>query len=248
MNEWMEALTKVLPVEQIYKDLAQPSVRQVGQAAESVVKVARFVIAPVEYVAAQHSRWQRYLERIANKVPEDRRVEAHAQLAGPVLDSLRYVQEDGLIAEMFVNLLARAVDKERVHEAHPAFTHIINQLSPDEGLILFHLKKQTYAYHQHAKYNSRSNTFSDRTLMENGFPIQKLIFPQNFELYMDHLHHLDLAGIWQDGNQEAIYEGEPPLQTGVNIKSRIHLQSFGVLLAKACVPDEMPVRDGSREE
>jgi hypothetical protein len=37
-------------------------------------------------------------------------------------------------------------------------------------------------------------------------------------MYIDHLHSLNLAGIWQDGNQEPIMEGTPPRQTGVNIK------------------------------
>jgi hypothetical protein len=139
---------------------------------------------------------------------------------------------------MFVNLLARAIDKERVHEAHPAFVRIIAQLSPDEATILYHLKKRTFLFRQHATYNSESNTFSSRTVLENEFPIGELAFPQNFGMYMDHLHSLDLAGIWQQGNQEAIMEGNSKVQTGVNITSVITLTSFGNLLAKACVPDE----------
>lgn len=46
MNDWQEILAKVLPVEQVYKDLAQPAVQQVGQAAEGIVKAARFLLAP----------------------------------------------------------------------------------------------------------------------------------------------------------------------------------------------------------
>lgn len=237
---WLEDIGKLLPVKQIYKDAAQPAVRQVGKVLEKTVKAARFVLAPVEYLAAQNDRYQRYLERVANKVPEERLVEAHPQLAGPIFDNLRYVEEDSIIAELFVNLLARAIDKERVHEAHPAFVHIIAQLSPDEAVILFHLKKQTYTYRQHAQYHRETGTFAPRTLAENTFPTSDLAFPQNFPMYMDHLHSLDLAGIWQQGNQEPISEGEPRVQTGVNITSIITLTSFGQLFANACVPDEMP--------
>lgn len=238
--DWLEDIGKLLPIKQIYKDAAQPAVRQVGQALEKTVKAARFALAPIEYLAAQNDRYQRYLERVANKVPEERLMEAHPQLVGPIFDNLRYVEEDSMIAELFVNLLARAIDKERVHEAHPAFVHIIAQLSPDEAVILFHLKKQLYTYRQHAQFHRETNTFAPRTLTENTFPIAELVFPQNFSIYMDHLHSLDLAGIWQQGNQEVIFEGEPRVQTGVSITSVIALTSFGQLFANACVPDEIP--------
>jgi len=237
---WLEYLGKLVPVKQLYKDAAQPAVKQVGQALEKVAKAARFVLAPIEYLGAQNDRWQHYLKRVADKVPEERMVEAHPQLAGPIFDSLRYVEEESIIAELFVNLLARAIDRERVYEAHPAFVHIIAQLSPDEAVILFHLKKQEYVYRQYAKYNPESDTFSARTVIENTFPTEKLTFPQNFPMYMDHLHSLDLAGIWQQGNQEAIMEGEPKVQTGVNITSVIVLSAFGRMFTDACVPDEMP--------
>ena len=164
-------------------------------------------------------------------------------VSGPVFDCLRYVPEDSLIAELFVNLLARAIDKERVHEAHPAFTHTIAQLSPDEAVILFHLKKRTFVYRQQARYDRESNTFSPRTLLDNEFPTEQLAFSQNFPMYMDHLHSLDLAGIWQQGNQESTWEGDPKVQTGVKIKSIIALTTFGGLFCKACVPDEMPKED-----
>ena len=84
-------------------------------------------------------------------------------------------------------------------------------------------------------------TFAPRELIENEFPVSELVFPQNFYLYMDHLHSLNLAGLWQDGNQEPIEEGEPPKQTGVNIKSIAQLTPFGRLFAKACVPQSLDV-------
>lgn len=57
---------------------------------------------------------------------------------------------------------------------------------------------------------------------------------------MDHLYSLNLAVIWQEGNQEPIFEGEPAIQTGVNITSYAQLTSFGKMFAQACVPEELP--------
>jgi uncharacterized membrane-anchored protein YjiN (DUF445 family) len=235
-----EDIAKLLPFNEIYKDLAQPAAKQVGGALESTAKVARLLLAPIEYLAAQGDRWQRYLERIAEQVPEERRIEAHPQVAGSVLEGLRYVDEHNVIADLFINLLARAIDHDRVSEAHPAFASIISQLSSDEARIIFWLQKKHYVYRQSSAFNSEQGTFSARQVIENEFPIDKLIFPENFAIYMDHLYSLNLAGIWQEGNQEPILEGEPAIQAGVNITSYAQLTSFGRMFAQACVPEELP--------
>lgn len=236
---WLEDVGKVIPIAELYRDLAQPAAREVGEALSNAAKVARFALAPVDYLAAQHQRWKRYLERVAEKVPEERRVAAHPQLAGPVFAGLQYIEENSINAELFINLLARAIDRERVSEAHPAFAHLISQLSPDEALILFHLKRRTFTFRQHAVYRRETNTFEPKTTTHNEFPVHELVFPGNFGLYTDHLHSLNLAGIWQDGNQDPVMEGDPPSQTGVNIKSIITLESFGKMFSQACVPDDL---------
>lgn len=236
---WIDDIGKVIPIAELYRDLAQPTTREVGEALGNAAKVARFALAPVDYLAAQHLRWKRYLERLAEKVPEERRIEAHPQLAGQVFAGLQYVEETGINVELFLNLLARAIDRERVSEAHPAFAQIISQLSPDEALILFHLKRRTFTHRQHAVYHQESNTFGSRTTTHNEFPLHELVFPGNFGLYMDHLNSLSLAGIWQDGNQETIMEGMLPRQTGVNIKNLVMLVGFGRMFAQACVPDNL---------
>lgn len=235
---WPDGLGKSLPIKDLYDDLAKPAVREVGAALGNLVKVARFVLAPVDYLAAQHGRWRRYLERVAQKVPEERRVEAHPQLAGPALEGLRYLGETELIAELFVNLLARAIDRERVNEAHPAFAGIISQLSPDEALILYHLKHRRYALRQSAAFDPQTHLFAQRQTVASEFPAETLAFPQHLFLLLDHLHSLNLAGVWQQGHQEPIFWGEPKKQGGVIINNIIALTPFGELFVKACVPDE----------
>ncbi len=234
-------VAKNLPIKDLYDDLAKPTTREVGSALGNVVKVMRYVLAPIDFLAAKHERWQRYLERVGQLVPDDKRIEAHPQLAGPVIEGLQYVREDDLIAELFINLLARAIDRDRIAEAHPAFASIISQLSPDEALILYNLKKSRYELRQKAAFDPQTALFSQREIITNNFPPDLLAFPDNLFLYFDHLHSLNLAGVWQIGNQEIIYEGEPKLQTGVFINSVMALTSFGELFVRACVPDEFPL-------
>jgi len=237
---WLEEITKALPVKEIYKDAVQPAAKQVGGALEKTIKTARFVLAPVEYIAAQYDRWERYLERISEKVPEENLIEADPQIAGPVFENLRYAEEDSLIAEMFLNLIARAIDKERVHEAHPAIGHILGQLHPDEALILYILKQKQYFLKESAQLNRQDNTFGPRVELKNDFPIEKLNFPQNFRLYLDHLYSLNLAWIRQIGNQEPIHDEDNKIQVGVHINNIIELIGFGLVLASVCIPDSIP--------
>ena len=236
-----EDIGKLLPINDIYKDVAQPTARQVGGALESTAKVARLLLAPIEYLAAVYGeRWQRYLERVAHLVPEEKRIEAKPQIVGPVLEGLRYVDEDNVIAELFVNLLARSIDSERASEVHPAFATIISQISPDEALIIYELHQRTFIRRSYSPYNAQEDTFGSETLISNEFPVNKLIFPQNYLVYLEHLHSLNIAGIWEQGNQEPVYGEDQGQQVGVNITSRAQLTKFGRLFARVCVPAELP--------
>lgn len=234
---WLEDLAKALPVEKVYDDVASPAFKEIGEAARNTVKASRFLLAPIDYLAAQHERWLNFLKRVSSKVPEENLIPAHPQLSGPVFEGLRYLEQDSLLAELFLNLLARAIDRERASEAHPAFATIISQLSPDEALIIFYLSKEKRLLRQFSVYNSTTHLFGGKEVLDNEFPLKHLLFPKNYFLYLDHLHSLNLAGIWQHGNQETILENG--IQTGVNITSYARLTSFGELFAKACMPDEL---------
>jgi hypothetical protein len=126
--DWLESLSKFLPVEEFYKDAPQPAAREFGQSLGNSAKAARLLLAPIHYLAAQSDRLQIYFKRLSEKVNATDMIPVHPQIGGPVLDALRYVDDSGIIAEMYLNLLARAMDKQRVSEAHPAFPEIIRQL------------------------------------------------------------------------------------------------------------------------
>ena len=51
--------------------------------------------------------------------------------------NLRFMEDENPLTELYLNLLARAIDKERCNEAHPAFIKIIEQMSPDEAMVLY---------------------------------------------------------------------------------------------------------------
>ncbi|EFL86088.2 hypothetical protein HMPREF0326_01791 [Desulfovibrio sp. 3_1_syn3] len=230
-------ISKFLPGEKIYEDLLQPSAQQLGDAFKNVVKTARFLLAPVDYLATQQDRFQNYLKRIADKVPQENLVVASPQVVGKSFESLRYLEDDSILAEMFVNLLASSVDKTKHKNSHPAFPNIIDNISRDEAIILYFLNQQNFKIKQYAVYNRADNTFAAPQNLNNSFPVSKLDFPDNFFVYMNHLNSLNLAGVWQEGNQ--IPDIKNGIQVGVTINNTIMLQDFGKMFAAASMVDDI---------
>ncbi len=236
----LKALLKLIPPDELYKDTAQPALRQIGQSLEKVVKASRFLLAPLEYLAAQHNRWERYLERISKNVPEENMVQGAPQIIIPALEGLCYAQEGTLLSEFFLNLLSKAIDKTKLDLAHPAFSKIIQQLSTDEAIILYLLKKKPYRLREKADFDHEKHLFSNRHIIEDEFPLTKIVYADHMWLYMDHLHSLNLAGTWQIGNQESIMDEKNGIQIGVFINSERKLTPFGELFAQACIPNSFP--------
>lgn len=233
-------IAKLIPTDQIYKDTAQPALKQVGKSLESVAKCARFILAPFDYLAAKHDRFERYLEKVSNNVEDDNLIEGHPQIVIPSLEGLSCCEENSLVAEMFINLLSKAIDKTKLNLAHPAFAKIIQQLSTDESIILFYLKKQSYKLKEESDFDQATHVFSNRRTIHEEFPLHCLAFPDNFWMYMDHLHSLNIAGTWEINNQQPIIDKETKVQTGVYVYSERRITPFGKLFCDACVPDNFP--------
>jgi hypothetical protein len=231
-------IKSIIPVDKVYEDAMSPAMKQIGKSLESVAKTSRFLLAPFDYLAAQHDRWQRYLEKVANKVKDENLIEGHPQIVIPTLEGLSLTYENSLLSELFINLLANSIDSTKQDLAHPAFPNIIKQLTHDEAVVLFFIKKKAYKIKQQSDLNKEGTLFTSKFTLEEEFPLNKLQFPQHIWLYMDHLHSLNLAGTYQVGNQETLREEETGRQTGVIINSERRLIEFGYLFAQSCVPDE----------
>ncbi|QIE30061.1 Abi-alpha family protein [Caballeronia sp. SBC2] len=78
----------------------------------------------------------KHLERSVELVPEERRVAPVESLAIPIAEQLTFHDEASVVGHMFERLLARAMDRDRVGEAHPAFVQIVSQLAPDEAILI----------------------------------------------------------------------------------------------------------------
>lgn len=118
--------------QKFYKDTIQPAAKQAGEIGQDVLKTFHLFLAPIQLLAAAQDRFRRILDKVRGEVPPERQTEAPASIAGPVLMNLRFIEDENPLHELYLNLLTRAIDKDRQKEAHPGFIKIIEQMSPDE--------------------------------------------------------------------------------------------------------------------
>lgn len=139
------SLVKEAPrvLEQVYSDLAQPSVRAVGQALGTVFEFSTSMLLPVKLLNEKFrlnftKRLNEYKDKL-EAIPEEKRCEVHPQIGTPIVERLTYTTTDE-IADLFTTLLANASNVDRANLAHPSFIGIIEHLSTDEARIIKYLK------------------------------------------------------------------------------------------------------------
>jgi hypothetical protein len=232
--EFAKELARQLPVKAIYDDAVSPAAKQTGQLATDIVKTIQLALAPLQFLAAYQDRLRRFIDSAVRRVPIEKRISPPPQILGPIVEGIRYEPEGTPIDKMFSELLSRALDGTRINEAHPAFPIIIKQLSSDEAKILVALKEEQYDFVHTRDFDRKAHLFVGPIKIEiDSFPRQDLTFPENVNFYMEHLNQLGLAGVFQVGNQEPLYEANN--QIGVRVRSKYRLTDFGVRFVAACI-------------
>lgn len=132
-------------LQEIYVDLAKPGVSQVGKSIGTLLGYANTKLGTLEErneiaKIALTRNLESYRSRMVN-VPEERVIQASAELAVPILEKLTYVT-NAEIRNLYVELLAKASDSQTVEKAHPSFVNMISALSPDEAVLISMLPKQ----------------------------------------------------------------------------------------------------------
>ncbi|MDV2086343.1 Abi-alpha family protein [Burkholderia pseudomallei] len=141
-------LLKMIPakvVENVYSDAVSGALKEAGKIGIDFVKTIRLMLFPVQYAAALQDRLARHISDSIGRVLEDKRIEPIESITLQIIDRLKFQEDGSPITELYLNLLARAMDKERVGEAHPAFVQIISQLAPDEALLIEQIASTSFS-------------------------------------------------------------------------------------------------------
>lgn len=249
----MEKITSELVspvIKDAYSDAVAPALREFGKIGEDAVKVARLALFPIQYGAFLQDRLARYLAKALEKVPEERRIAPRDAIILPVAERLRHEDEDGNpIANLYVNLLARAMDRERLGDAHPAFVHLIGQLAPDEILILLQLSGQRH------RMFLRLGPREPALLHEQVVPLlQRMpkpvaaewagvaVRPEDLaqsELFLTFLEHLVALGLVEYTHEPRSNESRELSFSFLGFEYHfIQLTAFGHLFHRACVASD----------
>jgi hypothetical protein len=135
-----DGIEKLLPakvIEKVYDDIGSATAKEMSKIAVDLVKTARLFLAPIQLAAAFQDRFERFVARVRNRIPEERQRQAPAEVVGPAVEHMRYLDEDSPLWQMFEELLVSSVDIEALAKVHPSFAHLIEQLSRDEAVILY---------------------------------------------------------------------------------------------------------------
>jgi Abortive infection alpha len=220
-------------LQKVYDDALSGTAKQVGKLSEDTIKTARLLLAPLQFGAALQDRFEGMFQRIASRVPDDRRIKPPAEIVGPTLEMIRYISDDGPLWGMFEEVLTKSCDREGHETVHPAFPQIISQLSRDEAWMLYRLRDHDFNVVDTLDFDRASNRFSNRIVKSSELPSQELYQPSQIELYFAHLNTLGLVE-WPVGDQIAIMEGG--VQVGITRHSTMRLTEFGKLFVAACTP------------
>lgn len=143
-GDWLDKLAKFLPVEEVYRDVAQPTARDIGTGIQTIFRLLTYPLYRALWSKDELREllFEPLAERLRH-VPEDRKTSPRPAVAMKSLEGLLLVKDEPELRKMYLNLLAASMDAETAENAHPAFVEVLGQLTPDEARILKLFARQT---------------------------------------------------------------------------------------------------------
>ena len=191
-------------LKEIYGDLVKPGVSQVGKALSTVIGLGNTILWPVALLnerarIALEKNLENYRAQI-EKVPLEKIIEVPPEIGVPVAEKLTYVTDEHL-CDLYATLLAKASTMESAHAAHPSFVNIINNLSPDEAILLQYVNIDIPFIEASIQKNipmpsgSSAPVYKIGRLLTDLDTKAKLSYPQNISIYLNNLKGLGIIDI-----------------------------------------------------
>lgn len=118
--------------------------RELGKAALTVTKCINVALLPVAALNYGFEKarvyftedFEKEMAAKAGQIPPEHVVEPKASVAGPALQGLAFAHDEAGLRQMYLSLLATAMDDRYEDMAHPAFVEVIRQLTGQEAELL----------------------------------------------------------------------------------------------------------------
>jgi hypothetical protein len=138
-NELISAAAKASSslVEDLYRDIAQPSAKRVGLSLETLAKVALSPIALIDWGFERSRDWLK--EKMENRLaslPPECVVQPTANITYAALSHIALSADTPELREIYAELLLKAMDARTSASIHPAYFYLVEQLAAEEALVL----------------------------------------------------------------------------------------------------------------
>lgn len=226
-----KATAEIVKAVPVYQDTVQPVAQEVGKSLKTLGGVINIALAPLSAMVYGFDLIKQKLgeeleKRLSSTLPENV-VAPQLQVVGPLLEKYKYVHENEDLSQMFVNLLANAMDKNQIQKAHPSFVNIISELSPDEAKLIKIIDIETSLPKLDIKLKYKTEdgkddgfiyTYINFTLLGEK---AKLGYPELTPSYISNLERLNIISSPVGHLTESYTDGElyKPLEEHVSIKN-----------------------------
>ena len=197
---------------EIYGDAAKSGAKQVGKALETVFRFGNTLLLPLVFANDKarvlRENMEKYREKLRETPTEDI-CEVPPEIGVPITEKLGYVTNEEL-SNMYVELLAKASQVQHSNLAHPSFVNIINNISPDEAVLIRSVKNGNnipFVEARLAKTGDREFSVVDPLAVELPC-FRDLAYPTNIPAYFSNLEGLGIVDIRTDRQiaDENVYE------------------------------------------
>lgn len=126
-------------VRPMYEDGLKLATKEVGKSLQTIAGVVNIALMPVAVMVHGFKEIENKLKVGLTKkleaVSPEKITAPSLGLVGPLLEKYKYNYNNEVLSDLFVNLLANGMNKDRVKDAHPAFIDIISQMTPDDARL-----------------------------------------------------------------------------------------------------------------
>jgi hypothetical protein len=181
------------------------------------------------------------LQRLAESKPEDIQP-PQSYVAGQLLLQLQFCSEQEQLREMYANLLASAMLKDTATGVHPAFVQVIQQLTPDEAVILRHIASHGKNFSLDESYTDLHGPVNAKGSVSDQFRITcekaAVVHPELSEAYLDNLLRLKVLTEqrWSESEYVTPRHWADNQGSVTNTAGRlVELSAFGEHFIRTCV-------------
>lgn len=122
---------------------ARSAAASASRSANVVAETLETVLWPIAALNSGRKKAQQYfaskfendLRDRTSKIKEENLIEPKVSIAGPAMQGIAYSVDEPEIRDLYVELIATAMDIGKQSDAHPAFVEVISQMNAEEAIL-----------------------------------------------------------------------------------------------------------------